>query len=216
MSPGQTLVKYEAARTALAAANRVDEVKSIRDKAVAMQIYAQQAKDRSLIEHATEIRMRAEIRAGELLAQMKKNKGARSQGRPKKGGSDKTPPKDATPKLSDLGIDKSQSSRWQKLAALSKEQQEEKIEFAKRKADAALTTSARQPRSKKIVGKVRGASVADRCAMSIRPVVLRAIDALLPQEIAELFIVLRDELNDLEKIAERRKADGHHAARKSA
>jgi hypothetical protein len=104
------LIKYDAAHRALAEAHRVDEVKNIRDNAVAMQIYAKQAQDPRLIAHATDIRIRAERRAGEMLIDMGERK-ERHAGKAAKGSRIATPT--TQPKLSDLGVSKTQSSRWQ-------------------------------------------------------------------------------------------------------
>ena len=121
------LIRYDTARRALAEAHRVDEVKTIRDKAVAVQAYAKQAKDSTLIVHATEIRIRAERRAGELLTEMK----ARGQ-REAAGGNrkSKSHPAILIPKLSDIGITATQSSRWQQLAALDDSHFEHKVKNA--------------------------------------------------------------------------------------
>jgi hypothetical protein len=133
----QQLTRYEAARFALAEARRVDEVKDIRDKAVAMQEYARQAKDTELLRHATEIRLRAEHRAGELLAETPDSPPGP---RPREIGFGSQPISRA-PTLAELGITKTQSAKWQKLAALPPDKFEIRVEHAKARVEG-MTTSA--------------------------------------------------------------------------
>ncbi len=126
-----SLVRYDAAKRVLVEAHRVDEVKNIRNNAVAMQAYARQAKDTTLITQATEIRMRAERRAGELLIDMAARR-ERHAGKAANGSRVATPT--SQPRLPDLGINKTQSSRWQKLAALDSDRFEGKVESASKHA----------------------------------------------------------------------------------
>ena len=101
---------------------------------MALEVYAKQAKDRDLIDRSTEIKMRAEIRSGEILRDMEKNQGAV----PGKTGSKARPVLDERKTLADFGLSKSQSSRWQQLAALPAPEQEAKIAKAKRIAVATI------------------------------------------------------------------------------
>lgn len=125
-----SLIKYEAARSALAEAHRVDEVKDIRDKAEAMAAYARQAKDSELIQYATEIKVRAERRCGELLARTEKNRGAA------------TPSNDtraSTPTLREMGLTYDESSRYQQLAAMPADHFETAVATAKATAGEVTT-----------------------------------------------------------------------------
>jgi hypothetical protein len=140
MTAAPKLVKYEAARVALAEARRVDEAKDIRDKSIALAAYARQAQDRDMIVWATEIKVRAERRTGELLRETAKQAGARGTGsnqhrKVESLRDDSTKP----PSLESLGVTKQQSSDWQKLAAIPEREFERRIAEAK-KDPATMTT----------------------------------------------------------------------------
>jgi hypothetical protein len=109
------LVRYDAMCMAIAEAFAVDEVKDIIDKAVAWEAYSKQAKNTEAERKACEIRLRAERRCGQLLAELEKAKGAQGSGSNQH---EVRSHVDTAPKLSDLKISKGQSSRWQKLAAI--------------------------------------------------------------------------------------------------
>lgn len=156
------LVRYEAARAALAEAHRVDEVKSIRDKAVAMQEYARQAKDSQLIELATEIRLRAERKGGQLLTAMRETGERAIAGRPANS--------NAPLPLKDLGVSPMQSSRWQKLGALDDEAFEARAAVAKHQAVSSIEATAKERAEEK------------KCARAGRETALAAKQCALPDK----------------------------------
>ena len=94
----------------------IDEVKDIRDKARAMEVYAQQAMNVDAERQAIEIRIRAERKVGQMLRDMDKNAGAAQPTR----SSDTTT-------LEDMGISKDQSSKWQRLAAVPDDEFEQAL-----------------------------------------------------------------------------------------
>jgi protein gp37 len=101
MSDTTAIVFFDQARMMLEKAVSLDQIKDIRDKAEALRLYAKQQKDSGdMQQQCAEIKIRAERRAGELLAE----------------NPDVSPGKGNT--LKPLGIDKMQSHRWQTIAVL--------------------------------------------------------------------------------------------------
>ena len=131
------LEKLDAARQMLAEVRTLPDAKELISQAEAFRVYARQA-DLGLEaqNHAGEIKLRAQRKAGELLTEMEK-----------RGGGDairtKTRSQDVTklpPTLADLGIEKMQSHRWQKVASLPVDVFEKEIAETKA-AQQELTTS---------------------------------------------------------------------------
>jgi hypothetical protein len=130
------LAKFEAAKHALAEAKNVDEVKAVRNKAMAVKLYAKQANDRTLEADALEIRMRAERRLGEMQKAQPKAKGGAEKGVGRRGnaGSEKT-----HITLAEAGIDKNLAHRARQAAAMpeadfEKGVQKKRAQFAAGKA----------------------------------------------------------------------------------
>lgn len=112
------LIRYDAAVKALAECRAVDEVKDWADKAAAMQAYGRIAKDKTLEVDAAEIRIRAERRLGELLAQQKSGDGLAKPGPKPANNSVVADDRITAPTLAEAGISKDLSARAQKLAAV--------------------------------------------------------------------------------------------------
>lgn len=114
--------KIQAATTAIAEAGSLADVLRLHDQASALEAYVKAAKDSLATSNAAvALKLRCERRAGELLAEMEKKPPGPT---PKDRSQDAT---DLPPTLEDMGITKSDSSRWQREAKVDEATFEEYV-----------------------------------------------------------------------------------------
>jgi N6-adenosine-specific RNA methylase IME4 len=142
------LVRYETACRALAEAKSVDEVKEIRDEAVAIAAYARQAKNRSLEADAVEIRMRATRRLDQLRQAQKETvglaTGGEHGGRRRRIDGVRNTPSIMRPTLSMQGVDKNLAKQARAPGALSDENFEIVVADARDKVNRAVRNAMRE------------------------------------------------------------------------
>lgn len=132
--PTDSLALIDKARAYLARAETLPEIGHAMAVAEQARRWAKRARlGREAENHATRIRIEAERKAGQILAEAPKH----PAGRPSENRSDH--PTDLPPRLSDLGISKQQSSDWQRMAAVPDEVFEAHVEEVTSKGDP-LTT----------------------------------------------------------------------------
>jgi hypothetical protein len=121
------LVKYEAMVLAINECHNVDEVKDIRDKARALEMYARQAKNTDAERKAADVRLRAERRTGELLRDMARAEGPQNgKAGPGRGNtsSDATcfgEASEYSAALESAGLSRQTAHRYQQLAEVPRE-----------------------------------------------------------------------------------------------
>lgn len=138
------LANLSAATQALAAASTLEEVKQIHDMAQAAQTYARAAKlGLEAQNHAAEIKLRAERKAGELLAQLERDERA-GAGRPPKIASNvghNLEPSEYRAVLDKTGTTRQDANRWGRIAEIPEQVFEQHLEDVKAAGRELTTTS---------------------------------------------------------------------------
>ncbi len=111
-----SLAIYDSMVLAIERCYQVDEVKDLRDRAMAFETYAKQAQNVDAERKAIEVRIRAERRAGELLAEMERSPVATN---PKAFHAEQPREPSAYQQAKqEANISETQAHRWQKLAEM--------------------------------------------------------------------------------------------------
>lgn len=114
------LVRYDAMCHAIAECHSVDEVRDLKDKARALELYAKQSRNTDAERRACEIRLRAERRTGELLKELARatpaQSGAKGNAAMGRVSNDATCDSPYAEALQRTGISRQSASRYQALA----------------------------------------------------------------------------------------------------
>lgn len=136
-----SIIKFDSARQALAECKSAIETKQVMDAAEASRVYLQRTQASvEMVNKATEIRLLAEKQMGEFLAESPKQHGSRGVGKSGVVATDSTPTT-----LAEIGISKDQSARAQKLAALTNEEFQSRIDAVKGKGKLLSTAAVLNP-----------------------------------------------------------------------
>lgn len=161
------LPRYDGMCVAIAACREVDEAKDLRDQAESLRAYAKQANNRAAEVDFAEIKVRAEIRCGELLRELQE-RGQRSK-RGQHPSSDRV-------SLDSLGIDPKESERFQQQAAVPRVKIETAFAMA-RTLQVPLTSASIRALGKPIL------SAEQRAAHERLWRVLRALEQISDQDV---------------------------------
>lgn len=117
------LVLYDQMVTAIAECARIDEIKDIRDKAMALEMYHKQAQNFEAEREAANVRLRAERRAGELLKELARADSGAARNPNGRAGKPVSQPVTLVPEkspyataLEENGISRQKAHRYQALA----------------------------------------------------------------------------------------------------
>lgn len=132
------LANLDKARHALAAAKSLHEIKQIRDIAMAAAAYAKAANlSQESLDYASEIKLEAEVKAGELLQQLERNQ---------RGGIGGSKPatvaglKEYKKTLEKEKISERKAQHWQEAARIPAQQRQEYVKEAKENGEAPTLT----------------------------------------------------------------------------
>lgn len=118
-------------KTILAESETIEEALNIRDAAVAAHAYAKAKDSDEIAQMAMDLKLRAERKAGGFLKEMPKSQGAAQRGC------------DMQPRTyKELGIEKTEAHRWQRIASIPEERFESYLFNARQRTQSALLIEA--------------------------------------------------------------------------